>query len=92
VSFKGWFRDVFLDTERFTTTLKAQILADRWRWKKNTLRPHWGLQGLTRLEAAQQGAEERQHPPTFKGTGPIRGSRQQGKSFKACHRVHPAGR
>jgi putative transposase len=30
------------------------MLADRWRWKYNTLRPHSALQGRTPLEAAQQ--------------------------------------
>ena len=46
----------FLTTELFTTAPEAQILADRWRWEYNTLRPHSALQGLTPLEAAQQGA------------------------------------
>jgi putative transposase len=54
-SFNGRFRDEFLNTELFTTAPEAQILADRWRWEYNTLRPHSALQGLTPLEAAQQG-------------------------------------
>jgi transposase InsO family protein len=54
-SFNGRFRDEFLNTELFTTAPEAQILADRWRWEVNTLRPHSALQGLTPLEAAQQG-------------------------------------
>ena len=55
-SFNGRFRDEFLNTELFTTASEAQILADRWRWEYNTLRPHSALQGRTPLEAAQQGA------------------------------------
>ncbi len=55
-SFIGQFRDEFLNTELFTTAPEAQILADRWRWEYKTLRPHSALQGLTPLEAAQQGA------------------------------------
>jgi len=53
-SFNGRFRDEFLNTELFTTAPEAQILADRWRWEYNTLRPHSALQGRTPLEAAQQ--------------------------------------
>jgi transposase InsO family protein len=55
-SFNGCFRDEFLNTELFTTAPEAQILADRWRWEWNSIRPHSALQGLTPLEAAQQGA------------------------------------
>jgi len=55
-SFNGRFRDEFLNTELFTTAPEAQILADRWHWKYNSLRPHSALQGRTPLEAAQQGA------------------------------------
>jgi transposase InsO family protein len=55
-SFNGRFRDEFLNTELFTTAPEAQILADRWRWEYNTLRPHSALQGRTPLEVAQQGA------------------------------------
>jgi transposase InsO family protein len=32
-SFNGRYRDEFLNTELFTTTLEAQLLADRWRWE-----------------------------------------------------------
>lgn len=35
---------------------EAQILVDRWRWEYNSFRPHLALQGLTPLEATQQGA------------------------------------
>jgi transposase InsO family protein len=52
-SFNGRFRDEFLNTELFTTAPEVQILADRWRWEYNSLRPHSALQGLTPLEAAQ---------------------------------------
>jgi transposase InsO family protein len=55
-SLNGRFRDEFLITELFTTAPEAQILDDRWRWEYNTLRPHSAHQGLTHLEAAQQGA------------------------------------
>ena len=55
-SFNGRFRAEFVNTELFTTAPEAQILADRWRWKHNTIRPHSALQGRTPLEAAQQGA------------------------------------
>ena len=55
-SFNGGFRDEFLNTELFTTAPEAQILADRWRWEYNSLRPHSALQGRTPLEAAQEGA------------------------------------
>jgi len=55
-SFNGRFRDVFLNAELFTTAPEAQLLADRWRWEYNSLRPHSALQGRTPLEAAQQGA------------------------------------
>jgi len=55
-SFNGRFRDQFLNIELFTTAPEAQILADCCRWEYNTLRPHSALQGLTPLEAAQQGA------------------------------------
>ena len=55
-SFNGRFRDEFLNTELFTTAPEAQLLADRWRWEYNSLRPHSALQGRTPLEAAQQGA------------------------------------
>ena len=54
-SFNGRFRDEFLNTELFTTAPEAQILADRWRWEYNSLRPHSALQGRTPLEAAHQG-------------------------------------
>jgi putative transposase len=54
-SFNGRFRDEFLNTELFTTAPEAQLLADRWRWEYNSLRPHSALQGRTPLEAAQQG-------------------------------------
>jgi putative transposase len=53
-SFNGRFRDVFLNTELFTTAPEAQLLADRWRWEYNTFRPHSALQGPTPLEATQQ--------------------------------------
>jgi putative transposase len=43
-SLKCRFRDESLKTEVFTTAPEAQILADRWRWKDNTLRPHSSLQ------------------------------------------------
>jgi putative transposase len=39
-SFNGRFRDEFLNTELFTTASEAQILADRWRWEYNTIKPH----------------------------------------------------
>jgi putative transposase len=55
-SFNGRFRDEFLNTKLFTTAPEAQILANRWCWEYNSLRPHSALQGLTPLEAAQQGA------------------------------------
>ncbi len=55
-SFNGRFRDEFLNTELFTTASEAQILADRCRWKYNTLWPHSDPQGLTPLAAAQQRA------------------------------------
>jgi transposase InsO family protein len=55
-SFNGRFRDEFLNTELLTTAPEAQILADRWRWEYNTLRPHLALQGRPPLEAAQPGA------------------------------------
>jgi putative transposase len=55
-SFNGRFRDEFLNTELFTTPPEAQLLADRWRWEYNNLRPHSALKGRTPLEAAQQGA------------------------------------
>jgi len=54
-SFNGRFRDEFLNTGLFTTAPEAKILADRWRWEYNSLRPHSALQGRTPLEAAQQG-------------------------------------
>ncbi len=38
-SFNGQFRDELLKTELFTTAPEAQILADRWRWEYNSLRP-----------------------------------------------------
>ena len=49
-SFNGRFRDELLNTELFTAAPEAQILADRWRWEYNSLRPHSALQGLTPLE------------------------------------------
>jgi len=55
-SFNGRFRDEFLNTELFTTALEAQLLADRWRWGHNTIRPHSALLGRAPLELAQQGA------------------------------------
>ena len=55
-SFNGRLRDEFLNIELFTTAPEAQILADRWRWEYNSLRPHSALQGRTPLEAAQEGA------------------------------------
>jgi putative transposase len=57
-SFNGRFRDEFLNSELFTTAPEGQIVADRWGWEYNSLRPHSVIQGLTPLEAAQQGAEE----------------------------------
>jgi transposase InsO family protein len=54
--FNGRFRDEFINTELFTTASEAQILANRWRWEYNSLRPHSALQELTPLEAAQKGA------------------------------------
>ena len=55
-SFSGRFRDEFLNTELFTTAPEAQILADRWHWEYNSIRPHSGFQGLTPLKTAQHGA------------------------------------
>jgi transposase InsO family protein len=55
-SFNGRYRDESLNTELFTTDPESQLLAERWRWESNTLRPHSALQGRTSLEAAQQGA------------------------------------
>ncbi|WP_370523112.1 transposase [Synechococcus sp. HK01-R] len=55
-SFNGRFRDEFLNTDLLTTAPEAQILADRWRWQYNSLRPHSALQGRTPLEAAQAAA------------------------------------
>jgi hypothetical protein len=57
-SFDGRFRDEFHNTKLFTTAPEAQILADRWRWKYNTLCPHSALQGHTPPEAAQQGVPQ----------------------------------
>jgi transposase InsO family protein len=51
-SFNGRFWDEFLNTELFTTAPEAQILADRWRWEYNSIRPHSALQGRQPLEAA----------------------------------------
>ena len=62
-----------LKTELLTMATKAQILADRWRWEYNANRPHSALQGLTPLEAVQQGASARQHPPTLIRPGPTKG-------------------
>jgi len=53
--FNGRLRYEFLNTELFTTAPEALILADRWRWEYNSLRPHSALQVRTPLEAAQQG-------------------------------------
>lgn len=39
-SFNGRVRDEFLNTELVTTVQESQILADRWLWEYNTLRPH----------------------------------------------------
>jgi transposase InsO family protein len=55
-TFNGRFRDEFLNTELFPTDPQAEILAERWRWEYNSIRPQSALQGLTPLEAAQQGA------------------------------------
>ncbi len=55
-SFNRRLRDKFLNTELFITAAEAQILADRWRWEYNSLRPHSALQGRTLLLGAQQGA------------------------------------
>jgi putative transposase len=52
-SFNGRFRDEFLNTEVFTTAPDAQILANRWHWEYNSLRPHSALQGRKPLKAAQ---------------------------------------
>ncbi|MCP9927043.1 transposase [Cyanobium sp. CH-040] len=54
-SFNGRFRDEFINTELFTTTKEAQILADHWRWEYNTLWPDSALKGLAPPEAGQQG-------------------------------------
>jgi putative transposase len=51
----GSFRDAFLNIELFTTAAEEQILADRWRREYDSLRPPSVLQGLTPLEAVQQG-------------------------------------
>jgi putative transposase len=45
-SFKGRFRDEFLNIELFTTAPEAQLLADRWRWEYNTFRPHAASRGV----------------------------------------------
>ncbi len=55
-SVNGRSRDEILNTEQFTTAPEAQILVDRWGWEYNSIRLHSALQGLTPLEAAQQGA------------------------------------
>jgi transposase InsO family protein len=52
-SFTGRFCDEWLNTELSTTAPDAQLLADRWRWEYNILRPDSCLQGRTPLEAAQ---------------------------------------
>ncbi len=44
-SFKGRFRDEFLNNDLFSTAPEAQILADRWRWEFNSLRSHSTHQG-----------------------------------------------
>jgi transposase InsO family protein len=55
-SFHSKFKDEFLNTKLFATVAEAQGLAERWRWKYNTLRPHSVLLGHTPLKAAHQGA------------------------------------
>jgi len=77
-SLNGRFRDEFLNTALFTTAPEAQILADRWGWESNTLRPHSALQGRTPLEAAQQGPAAWPQPPTLKRPGPIKGGHVSG--------------
>jgi hypothetical protein len=72
-SFNGRFRDEFLNTELFTTAPETQILADRWRWEYNSLRPHSALQGRTPLEAAQQEASAGTQPHTLIAPGPTKG-------------------
>jgi putative transposase len=42
-SFNGKFRDEFLNGEIFYTLKEAQILAEQWRRKYNTVRPHSSL-------------------------------------------------
>ena len=46
-SLSGWIWDEFLNTELFTTALEASILAVRWRWVCNSLRPHSAHEGYT---------------------------------------------
>jgi putative transposase len=41
------FRDEFLNTELLATVAEAQILANRWCWEYNNLRPHSALYGCT---------------------------------------------
>ena len=42
-SFNGKFRDELLNREIFDTLHEAKVLADRYRWEYNTLRPHSSL-------------------------------------------------
>ncbi len=62
-SFNGRFRDVFLNTELFTTAPEAQLLADRWRWEYNTfrrIRPSTGVQPWRQLNMELQ--HDHDHP------------------------------
>ena len=71
--FNGRFWDEFLATELFAKALEAQILVNHWCWEVNSLRPHSALQGLSLLEAAQQGDAASWQPSTLIRPGPTMG-------------------
>jgi len=53
-SLNGRFRDEFLTTEQFGSTLEGQVLAEAWRIEYNTYRPHGSLDFLTPEAYRQQ--------------------------------------
>ena len=42
-SFNGKLRDELLNREIFDTVFEAKVLAERWKWEYNTVRPHSSL-------------------------------------------------
>jgi putative transposase len=62
-SFNGRLRDELLNIEEFGSITEARVIIEDWRNEYNTYRPHSALGGLTPVEYAARGRENKENQP-----------------------------